>query len=241
MPDLVKPFSKHSLDNPALLAQFAHTLTAQYREMFPATRGFTVELRERGPSRFPSRVRQSDRMGWQIRILHGTFGGTLVFLKYCNSVPEQVHITSEQTCRLYPALVWILAVPTLLASQIVVFSLFAASWMAQPDPLKFIFVILIRVCSFVIAIIVLRILVGLLNRVFAQLDDRFDKHTRRHIIALAERLPLPSTLEYPLSPPMNAGQFQVLPPPLPGTWQPVPPPPRPEPPPANTTPSGSRQ
>src|ERR1700694_2454116 len=90
MPSIHKEFPGPSVDNPALLGQFARTLADRYIALFPMTRGFAVELEDKTTKR---------THGWEIRIFHGNLGGAEVSLSPSIAVPQEIVITVSKTSR----------------------------------------------------------------------------------------------------------------------------------------------
>lgn len=183
MPSITKQFPGPSVDNPVLLGQFAGTLRERYAEMFPPRRGFTVEFEERSTKKSRS---------WEIRILHGKFGGTNISMRPSIVRPQEVWISVSATSRferrLLKVAVWIaavLAAPLFLAGALKAGSFGA---MLVGAPIYF-------VVAFVLGMIAVSI-----GRLFARRDHHFDPNLRRRILALAKDTPLPTVLERPATP-----------------------------------------
>src|SRR5262249_6714292 len=90
VPSIFKEFPAPSVDNPALLAQYACTLADRYRQTFSPARGFAVELEDKTSIR---------RRGWELRILHGSFGGASVALQPITTDPRAIEVRAGKTSR----------------------------------------------------------------------------------------------------------------------------------------------
>ncbi len=196
MPSIIKSFLKPSVDNPALLAVFVRSLTDQYRQAFPASRGFMVESEER-------KVRNST--WWVIRILHGHFGGMAIQLAPGLSFAHEIRITSATISRFEMFLQKAAAVLALLL--LLPFGLVALFVLHRLG-----FVLLLGApVHFVLAAVLVGIGTGI-ARLFSKFDHHFDEHTTKFALALADRLPLPHSLQpsdaasaaQPVSQPLNA-------------------------------------
>ncbi len=199
MPSITKQFAGPSVDNPALLGQFAGILRERYAEMFPAKRGFTLEFEDKSTRKSRS---------WEIRILHGKFGGTNISIRPSIVRPQEVWVSVSSTSRferrLLKVAVWIaaiLAAPLFLAGALKAGSLGA---MIIGAPLYF-------VVAFILGMIAVFI-----GRLFARRDHHFDPSLRLRILAVAKDTSLPTILERPEIPtpaatPISPATLEAMP------------------------------
>jgi hypothetical protein len=183
MPRVIKQFPGQSVDNPALMGQFACTLKERYVEMFPARRGFAVEFADRTSKKSPS---------WEIQILHGMFGGTKISIRPSIFIPQQVWVTVSATSRFERRL---LKVAVWLALLMMVPFYIAAKLQGSS-----IAILLIITPMYFIVALILGTIAMLIGRLFGRLDHHFDPGLRRRILAAAGDVPLPDTLQRPETP-----------------------------------------
>ena len=178
MSRVIKQFPGSSVDNPALMGQFAHALNDRYLEMFPARRGFTVEIEDKTAKKTPQ---------WEVRVLHGKFGGTSIWIRPGIFYPQQVWVTVAPTSRFEQGL-FKLAVGLALI-------LMAPFFIAGMFQARLAFVLMIGIPIYFAATFVLVMIVTLISRMFGRLDHHFDPGLRQRILAAAGDVSLPTILQ----------------------------------------------
>jgi hypothetical protein len=183
MPKVTKEFPGPSVDNPALMGQFAHTLKDRFVEMFPVRRGFTVEIEDKTAKK---------SLQWDVRILHGKFGGTGITIKPNLFYPQQIWVTVAPTSRFQQGLFKLAVVAALV--------LVAPFFLAGIFQARVAFVLMICIPIFFLVAFVLVMITTLISRLFSRLDHHFDPGLRRRILAVAEDVPLPSVVQRTATP-----------------------------------------
>jgi hypothetical protein len=205
VPSIFKEFPAPSVDNPALLAQYACALADRYRQLFSSARGFAVELQEKKSS--------SRSQGWELRILHGMFGGADVALKPITADPRVIEVRAGKTSRMEfrlqkiaGALAFVVMFPFLLAALYVSHG-------------RLLFALLLLAPFFFIVLAILVGIATLIGRALSGFDHAFSDVIRQRILKVAEELPLPDRLQGPTPPPPhpNAQPISAFPQ-RPGMW-----------------------
>src|SRR5262249_24884639 len=162
-----KEFPRPSVDNPALLHQFAQTLARRYAEMFPAARGFALELKENTMGKI---------RGWDLTILHGFFSGAEVYIRPNRLAQQQIPIEVADTSRLQQTLAKVAAVLALvMAAPAFILGLLRGRLLIA--------LIAGGIVCFV-SVLVLTVLVLLIGRLFKPFDRYFDQATQQQILAI---------------------------------------------------------
>jgi hypothetical protein len=186
--EIYKEFPGPSVDNPALLHQFAQALARRYAQMFPAARGFALDLKE-------YKVGKALR-GWEILILHGFFAGARILSTPGRLTPQLITIRVSQDSRLHQRLTNIAAVLALL--------IMAPIFIMGILRVRVILALVLCAPILFVLAVVLSLIVNLICRLFRPLDHYFDENTQSRILAIAGEVPLPTTLDrsaFPVPPP----------------------------------------
>jgi hypothetical protein len=186
--NVYKEFPRPSVDNPALLHQFAQALARRYGEMFPAARGFVVELKE-------NMVGKTFR-GWEILILHGFYSGAQIAISPDRRTPQLITVKVTDASRLEQMLTKIAGILALVIT--------APIFLAAILRARIVFALIVCIPIFFVLVAVLSVIVLIICRLFRPLDHFFDKNTQSRILAVANQIPLPTTLDrsnFPTPPP----------------------------------------
>jgi hypothetical protein len=173
-----KEFPSPSVDNPVLLRQFAQTLAKRYAEMFPAARGFALELKENTVGKI---------CGWEITILHGFLSGAMVLISPNRRAEQQISIDVMDHSRLQQTLTKVAAVLALvIAAPAFVLGLFRG---------RLLVALIAGGIVLIVAGMVLSVIMLLISRLFRPFDHYFDQATQQQILAIANQLPLPTAID----------------------------------------------
>jgi len=192
-----KEFQQPSVDNPALLHQFAQTLARRYAEMFPAARGFAVSLKESAVGKI---------RGWDITILHGSLSGAQITISPNRLTPQLIAINVLDDSRVQQTLTKIAAVLALLIT--------APFFIAGILRARVAFVLILCVVIFFVLALVLSVILVVICRLLKRFDRYFGEATKQRILAVADQLPLPATLDrsnLPVPPPPPPGPIPAFP------------------------------
>jgi hypothetical protein len=176
------------VDNPALLHQFAQALARRYAEMFPAARGFVLELKEN--------MMGKTFRGWEVVILHGFFSGVQILISPDRQTPQLIAVKVTDHSRLQQTLTKIAGILAVVLTAPV----FIAGLLRG----RIIFGIIVGLPVLAVLVVVLALIVHLICYLFKPLDHYFDKSTHSRILAIAGEIPLPTTLDrsgFPTPPP----------------------------------------
>jgi len=206
VPSIFKEFPAPSVDNPALLRQYVYTLAEQYRQRFSALRGFAVEVEDRT-------AKKNMKPGWELRILHGTFGGATVVLTPIRTEPRVIQVETGKTSRakirsvkVAAVILGVIMIPLLLGV------LFAG--------LRLGFALILLAPVFFILAAVLSGIAALIGNALGKFDKAFSENSRQMILKMVEELPLPDKLQGPTPPPPMPNQqtLNALPERKSGIW-----------------------
>jgi hypothetical protein len=185
------------VDNPALLHQFAQTLARHYAEMFPAVRGFALELKENTLGKI---------RGWEITILHGFLSGAEVYITPSRLAEQQISIEVAHSSRLKQTLTKVAAVLALvIAAPAFILGLLRG---------RLLIALIAGAIVCFVAVLVLSVIMLLICRLFKPFDRYFDQATQQQILAIANQLRLPTVLD--------RSNFPTPPPPPPSPPPPIP-------------------
>jgi hypothetical protein len=199
MPKITKQFPAPSVDNPALLREFALKLAGTYRDMFPAQQGFAVELEDRSNPK-ASRL--------QIRILRGNFGGVQAYISSSRLVAQQISITVSKTSRMEHRLqTWFLRLAVILLLPFLLSGIFKI----RPGHLLLISVPVFFLLAFLLQLVALSI-----SGILGKLYPNFAPEVQSQIFNVVSDLPLPANLQRPqpsatVQPPPRPADAQALP------------------------------
>jgi uncharacterized transporter YbjL len=175
---IVKEFPGPSVDNPVLLRQFAQTLAKRYAEMFPAARGFALELKENTIGKI---------RGWEITILHGFLSGAMVSISPNRGAEQQISINVMDHSRLQQLLTKVAAVLALvMAAPPFVLGLLRG---------RLLIALIAGGIVCIVAGLVLTVIVLVICRLFKRFNHYFNHATQQQILAIANQFPLPTTID----------------------------------------------